>query len=49
MVQSSEIMSTIVPMEGQSSNHLEMSEGVLYSLFFSGGQRGIGRLQEHTL
>ena len=34
MVQSSGIMSTIVPMEGQSSNHLEMSEGVLYSLFF---------------
>ena len=33
MVQSSEIMSTIVPMEGQSSNHLEMSEGVLYRLF----------------
>ena len=33
MVQSSGIMSTIVPMEGQSSNHLEMSEGVLYRLF----------------
>ena len=32
-MQSSEIMSTIVPMEGQSSNHLEMSEGVLYRLF----------------